>query len=103
MLIVMVFAGTALAVTRIGDSGRDRLVGTAENDRLDGRGGPDVIVGRGDSDVLIGGAGNDLINGREAGEQDGDRINCGPGRDTVLTDDSTEDVIAANCEVIRRG
>ena len=108
MLVVMglmlaLFAGSALAVTKIGTNGPNRLVGTAENDRLDGRGGNDVLIGGGDSDVLIGGTGNDTINARESGKQDGDRVNCGPGRDTVLTDDTTEDIIAGNCEVIRRG
>lgn len=102
-LVVAVFAGTALAVTKVGNGANNRLVGTAENDRLDGRGGNDTIIGGGDSDVLIGGTGNDLINARESGKQDDDRVNCGPGRDTVLTDNTTEDVISRNCEVIRRG
>ena len=37
-LMVMVFAGMALAATKIGDAGPNRLVGTAENDTLKGRG-----------------------------------------------------------------
>lgn len=102
-LMLALFAGTAPAVTKIGTSGPNRLVGTAENDRLDGRAGNDTLFGGGDSDFLIGGTGNDTINARESGEQDDDQVNCGPGRDTVLTDNTTEDVIAANCEVIRRG
>jgi hypothetical protein len=30
-------------------------------------------------------------------------VDCGRGRDTVLTDNTTEDTILANCEVVRRG
>ena len=51
---------------------------------------------------LIGGTGNDTVNARQSGRQD-DRVDCGPGKDTVLTDDTTEDIIAGNREVIRRG
>jgi hypothetical protein len=32
------------------------------------------------------------------GRAEGDRVDCGQGRDTVLTDNTTEDVIANNCE-----
>src|SRR5215211_3486382 len=102
-LMLMMFAGVALAVTRIGDAGPNRLVGTAENDTLKGRGGADTLVGRGDSDALVGGRGGDLINARERGRAEGDRVDCGPGRDTVLTDNTTEDSIANDCEVIKRG
>jgi hypothetical protein len=38
-LMVVLFAGTALAVVRVGNNGPNRLVGTAENDTLRGRGG----------------------------------------------------------------
>ena len=102
-LLVMAFAGTALAVVRIGDAGPNRLVGTAENDTLKGRGGADTIIGRGDSDLLVGGRGNDQINARERGRAEDDRVDCGRGRDTVLTDNTTEDIISDNCEVIKRG
>jgi Ca2+-binding RTX toxin-like protein len=79
------------------------LVGTAENDTLKGKGGADTLVGRGDSDLLVGGKGRDLINARERGRAEDDRVDCGPGRDRVLPDDTTEDTIARNCEVIKRG
>ena len=102
-LMVMVFAGAAFAVTRVGDAGPNRLVGTAENDVLKGRAGADTLVGRGDSDLLVGGRGNDQINARESGRAEDDRVDCGPGRDTVLTDNTTEDSIAGDCEVIKRG
>ena len=102
-LMVMVFAGAAFAVTRVGDAGPNRLVGTAENDVLKGRGGADTLIGKGDSDLLVGGRGNDQINARESGRAEDDRVDCGPGRDTVLTDNTTEDSIAGDCEVIKRG
>ncbi|MDQ3864362.1 MAG: hypothetical protein M3317_12880 [Actinomycetota bacterium] len=102
-LMVMVFAGTALAVVKVGDAGPNRLVGTAEKDTLKGLGGADTIIGKGDSDLLVGGRGNDRINARERGRAEGDRVDCGRGRDTVLTDNTTEDTILANCEVVKRG
>ncbi len=102
-LMVMAFAGVALAVTKVGDAGPNRLVGTAENDTLRGRGGADELIGRGDSDRLYGGRGRDWINARERGEAEDDLVDCGAGRDTVLTDNTTEDTILANCEVIKRG
>ena len=102
-LMVMAFAGAAFAVTRVGDAGPNRLVGTAENDVLKGRGGADTLIGKGDSDLLVGGRGNDTINARESGRAEDDRVDCGPGRDTVLTDNTTEDSIAGDCEVIKRG
>jgi len=102
-LTLTIFAGTALAVTRVGTAGSDRLVGTPENDTLRGLGGADTLIGRGDSDRLFGGRGADFINARELGRAEDDLVDCGGGRDTVLTDNTTEDTILSNCEVIRRG
>ena len=102
-LMVMAFAGSALAVVKVGNSGPNRLVGTAENDTLKGRSGADTIIGKGDSDRLYGGRGADHINSRERGRAEEDRVDCGAGRDTVLTDNTTEDTILSNCEVVRRG
>jgi Ca2+-binding RTX toxin-like protein len=67
-LMVMAFARVALAVTKAGDAGPNRLVGTVENDTLMGRSGADKLIGRGDSDRLFGGSGRDLINARERGK-----------------------------------
>ena len=102
-VVVVLFAGVAFAVTKVGDAGPNRLVGTAENDTLRGLGGADELIGKGDSDRLFGGSGNDLINARESGRAEDDLVDCGTGRDTVLTDNTTEDTIKANCEVVRRG
>ena len=102
-LMVMMFAGVAFAAVRVGNDGPNRLVGTAENDTLKGKGGADTLIGKGDSDLLVGGRGNDRINARERGRAEDDRVDCGRGRDTVLTDNTTEDHIANNCEVVKRG
>lgn len=102
-LMVMAFAGSALAVVKVGNAGPNRLVGTAENDSLKGRSGADTIIGKGDSDRLYGGRGADHIKARERGRAEDDLVDCGAGRDTVLTDNTTEDTILSNCEVVRRG
>ena len=102
-LMLFLFAGTALAVVKVGNAGPNRLVGTAENDTLRGRGGADTIIGKGDSDRLYGGRGRDRINARERGRAEDDLVDCGPGRDTALTGNTTEDRIRADCEVVRRG
>jgi Ca2+-binding RTX toxin-like protein len=102
-LMLALFAGTALAVVRVGNDGPNRLVGTAENDTLRGHGGADTIIGKGDSDRLYGGRGRDHINARERGRAEDDLVDCGRGRDTVLTDNTTEDRIRGDCEVVRRG
>jgi Ca2+-binding RTX toxin-like protein len=102
-LILVLFAGTALAVVKVGNDGPNRLVGTAQNDTLRGMGGADTIIGKGDSDRLYGGRGRDHINARERGRAEDDLVDCGRGRDTVLTDKTTEDRIARNCEIVKRG
>jgi Ca2+-binding RTX toxin-like protein len=103
-LMVVLFAGAALAVVRVGDAGPNRLVGTAENDTLRGLGGADTLIGLDDSDRLFGGSGGDLINARRGEPRpEGDLVDCGAGRDTVLTDNTTEDTVRANCEDVRRG
>jgi len=102
-LMLVLFAGTALAVVKVGNDAPNRLVGTAENDTLRGRGGADTLIGKVDSDRLYGGRGRDHINARERGRAEDDLVDCGRGRDTVLTDNTTEDRIASNCEIVRRG
>jgi Ca2+-binding RTX toxin-like protein len=101
-LTLAIFAGTALAVVKDGGPGPNRLVGTVENDILRGHGGADEIIGKGDSDRLLGGRGNDFIGARERGRAEGDFVDCGAGRDTVFTDNTTEDTLR-NCEDVRRG
>jgi Ca2+-binding RTX toxin-like protein len=102
-LMVALFAATALAATKVGTSGPDRLVGTAENDTLRGLGGGDTPIGKGDSDRLFGGAGNDFIDARDPGRPEGDRVDCGAGFDRVVVDPSTEDIVASDRERVRVG
>jgi Ca2+-binding RTX toxin-like protein len=99
-LMVVLFAGAALAVVRVGDAGPNRLIGTDDNDTLRGRGGADTLIGGGDSDRLFGGRGGDLIQARERGPAVADLVRCGAGRDTVFTY-PRKDTIRAGCEVIR--
>src|SRR5215211_5640032 len=89
-LMVIAFAGVALAMTKAGDAGPNRLVGSAENDTLRGRSGADTLIGRCASYRLFGGSGGDLINARERGEAEGDLVDCGPGRVSVKDKATTE-------------
>src|SRR5215212_2941187 len=88
-LMVVAFAGTALAVVKVGDSGQNKLVGTAENDTLKGGGGKDTIIGRGDSDRLYGGRGADHINSRERGRAERTLVRKAGG-------ELSRDIISAN-------
>jgi uncharacterized repeat protein (TIGR01451 family) len=110
--------------TLVGTASADVLRGTVSGDRLSGRGGRDRIVGRAGADCLTGGRGRDTISGGPGNDEiasnldddivsgdEGDdriqvvsggidRIDCGDGFDVVFAD--AEDVVAANCEDIRR-
>ena len=98
-LMMVLFAGVAVAQTIVGTDGPNTLIGTRQDDVIRGLGGADTIVGRGDKDALFGGAGRDVIKARD-GERD--RIDCGPGHDTVFADPDNEDAVAANCEVVNK-
>ena len=70
------------------------IAGTCE---VRGTPGADVIEGSPrENDVILAGAGNDLIH---ANDGHTDRVNCGPGRDTVWADRTDH---LAGCEVIHR-
>jgi hypothetical protein len=105
----------ACSVTRTGSSKADVLRGTAAGDRILGKGGNDRILGKSGRDCLLGGTGNDKITGGPQADRisagagndlvaakDGvrDRINCGPGRDTVIAD--KKDKVSRTCEAVRR-
>jgi RTX calcium-binding nonapeptide repeat (4 copies)/WD40-like Beta Propeller Repeat len=80
-----------------GGPGRDRLSGGPGDDQVDaGPGGDRVDAGPG-RDRIRGGPGNDLVVSRD---RDRDAIDCGPGRDRVDAD--RKDVVARNCEDVRR-
>ncbi len=77
LLAVLVAAG-ALTIAAGGSASTDvqrcTITGTNGNNVLRGTARADVICGRGGNDTII------AANGRR------DRINCGPGRDTVYAD-----------------
>lgn len=94
LCVVLLLAGTALAVTRMcpgdcrGTADDDRLVGSAGantiyaedgNDRVVGRAGDDALKGGDGRDEVYGGEGNDRVKG-SAGM---DEVNGGPGDDLV--------------------
>ena len=67
---------------------------------LDGGPGDDLILSVGDyggADTVIGGEGNDDIRTRD---ERSDVVSCGPGTDEVFADGL--DVVAADCETVRR-
>jgi len=79
-----------------GTEGPDRLIGNLLENTLDGNGGDDDIVGGSGADGLFGGEGNDDIYSRDGSP---DRVECGPGFDTVNIDVLDSHV---DCEVVGR-
>lgn len=77
----------------MGGAGSDRLFGSRGNDRLLGGSGADRLSGQQGADRLIGGGGRDVMSGGDGADQlvarDGavDALNCGRGRDRLLTAD----------------
>lgn len=98
--------------TLFGGVGDDRLVGNYSRDTLYGGPGDDSLLGGPSADTLIGGPGRDRISGQGGGDtigaRDGrrDSVSCGKnaygraGRDTVYAD--RVDIVAADCEIVRR-
>jgi Ca2+-binding RTX toxin-like protein len=116
--LVCAVGSAALAATKDGGGGPDRLVGTKGNDVLRGFAGADVLsggrghdrlVGRPGPDVMRGGPGYDELNMADGAElespgrdrivaRDGglDQISCGAGRDVALVDAEEDGVY--DCE-----
>jgi len=68
--------------------------------RIFGNAGANKIKGTAGADEIRGGAGRDRIDLRKGGP---DKVDCGPGRDTVLVKrKDRDDKIARNCERVRR-
>ena len=85
---LVVASGVALAATKVGGPGNNRVLGTGGNDDLLGRSGNDRIVGFGGKDVMVGGRGNDRMVGGTGndflfGDFGSDRIVGGPGDDVI--------------------
>jgi len=71
--------------------------GGLQSDRISGGSGGDFIDGGSGKNTIDGGSGNDLIDA--ANHRGGERINCGPGRDRVIADETER---LRNCERISR-
>ena len=125
-VMVLMFAGVALAALIEGDDGANTLVGTPKGDAIYGYGGADRIEGRGGGDTLRLGSGSDEGYGGGGGDRlhlgggsdegygkrgddyinavDGteDAIFCGPGSDRARANPG--DNVAEGCErIIREG
>lgn len=68
----------------------ERLVGSPEGDRIKGTAGDDAIRARG---------GDDKLDLRKGGV---DRLDCGPGDDTVIVERSDDHRLSRDCERVRR-
>jgi hypothetical protein len=77
---LLVASGMALAVTKIGTDGPDRLRGTNGDDTLLGKGGNDLLFALGGRETLLGGEGNDYLYGHTGA----DRIVGGEGDDLIF-------------------
>ena len=93
---LVVASGVALAATKVGTRGNDRLVGTDNNDVLKGKAGNDRLFGKGGDDLLNGGSGRDRLHD-DANPDETDSFSCGSGRDAVWA--NPNDTVPASCEV----
>ncbi len=106
LLIALAVPATALAILLIGTNGPNTLRGTSGPDRIYGRGGNDHLYGLAGNDLVDGGPGSDHLYGGTGNDtlsaRDGTRdyLDCGPGRDVAIVDNI--DVVASNCETVRR-
>jgi hypothetical protein len=111
-MTLVVASGVALALTKVGTNGPDRLVGTNGADTLLGKGGNDDLFSKAGKDHLLGGQGRDLIFGGTPnfsmrggekimlggagndfiqGGKGSDNISGGPGNDFLLDGDDGSD------------
>jgi hypothetical protein len=107
-VMVLVFAGVALAAVIKGNDRANYLRGTSDGDGIYGYGGADRIHARAGDDALrLGGGkdkghgehGDDFINSVDGSE---DFVSCGPGSDRARANPG--DKVAEGCEkVIREG
>jgi len=99
MAAALVFAsGVALAVSKVGTDGPDRLKGTNKADNLLGMGGNDKILGLRGKDNLLGGSGKDsVIGGNENGPRGGDKnLDGGEGNDVVLGGNGSDNIVGGD-------
>jgi hypothetical protein len=88
-VMVVVFAGVALAAVIEGNDKDNHLRGTPRHDTIHGKGGDDLINGLAGNDKLIPGSGEDMVNAGggndfvDAVDESQDLIVCGGGRDRL--------------------
>jgi len=110
-VMVVVFAGVALAAVIVGNDKDNLLVGTNRADTIKGKGGDDIIRGLKGDDKLYPGSGEDIVNGGQgnvfvdAVDRNQDKIICFGSHDRVRANPG--DVVSQHelrCEtVIREG
>ncbi len=96
-LLVTLSAAAALAVTKTGTLGADRIVGTDGPDTLKGLAGDDDIFGLAGNDTLKGGTGGDLLKGGRgsdtlSGQIGPDRAFGNKGADDIFGGDGDDEL-----------
>ena len=87
-----------------GDQGNDTVDGGAGNDEVRGEDGNDTLKGGDGTDKLFAGTGADTIEGGagddtiESNDGTADKVNCGPGNDSVIADTADELVDCENAD-----
>ncbi len=83
---LVIASGVALAVTKIGTDGPDRLRGTNGADTLIGKDGNDILLALAGNDTLRGGDGKDILYGGSLAEPSGGNktMGGGDGNDALL-------------------
>ena len=91
-------SGVALAVTKIGTDGPDRLRGTNGADTLIGKGGNDILLALAGKDRLLGGFGKDVLLGGSVAEPlGGNKILVGGhGNDALLGGFDSDTMVGGN-------
>ena len=94
-LTLLVASGVALAVTKIGTDGPDRLRGTNGADNLLGKGGNDLLFALGGRDTLLGGEGKDWLFGGSFERPFGGHKTFvgGPGNDGLQGGNDADDAV----------
>lgn len=98
VVLVLLSATPARAVTKEGTAEADRIQGTTGSDVVFGFEGDDVLRGKAGDDRLVGGRGDDLLKGG-AGR---DTYVCGTGFDVVVSDypRRPDEHVGAGCEAV---
>jgi Ca2+-binding RTX toxin-like protein len=99
--------GTGHADRLIGDAGPNKIDAGPGKDTLRGGGGADTLLGGKGVDAIAGGSGDDEIDAGDAEFFESapvpvfvDRVNCGPGNDTIVRPDRP-DRLGGSCERVR--